>query len=338
MTHLEKTQIQMGYIPLLDCVAILWAKERGFFEELGLEVNLVKEASWASLRDRLAFGFLDAAHCLSAMLPAAALGEDQLGIPLQTALVLSQNRAFISLSQKLCFELNISAQNTVQESAQKIVSALQNQQHIQLAHVFKQSIHHYCLKEWLAMADIDIAHHLKLTTLPPPYMVEALSNQVIDGFCVGEPWNIQGELLGVSQIVAASQEIIPQVADKVLAVTTDWATQHPNSHHAIIQAISKAQQELQSLHDYSAVWHMLIDFNIIQFECSESIHVQKFHAIQNIIRHFVTDSADPKIQDFEWLIEQMMKWDNMHIQPDILRNTAQNCITTFNPPLKDRPE
>ena len=119
MTDLEKTQIQIGYIPLLDCVAILWAKQRGFFDEVGLDVSLVKEASWASLRDRLAFGFLDAAHCLSAMLPAAALGEDQLGIPLQTALVLSQNRAFISLSQKLCFDLNITTQDNMQESAQK---------------------------------------------------------------------------------------------------------------------------------------------------------------------------------------------------------------------------
>jgi len=63
MSTLEKTQLQLGYIPLLDCLALLWAKQRGFFEEVGLDVTLVKEASWASLRDRLAFGLLDAAHC-----------------------------------------------------------------------------------------------------------------------------------------------------------------------------------------------------------------------------------------------------------------------------------
>ena len=86
MSHLvelekvEKTELQLGYIPLLDCVALLWAKHRGFFDDAGLDVTLVKEASWASLRDRLAFGLLDAAHCLSAMLPAAAVGADQIGI------------------------------------------------------------------------------------------------------------------------------------------------------------------------------------------------------------------------------------------------------------------
>ncbi|OTG77199.1 nitrate transporter [Acinetobacter sp. ANC 4169] len=329
MTDLEKTQIQIGYIPLLDCVAILWAKQRGFFAELGLEVTLVKEASWASLRDRLAFGFLDAAHCLSAMLPAAALGEDQLGIPLQTALVLSHNRAFISLSQKLCFDLHISAQDNAQQSAEKIVSAIQAQQTIQLAHVFKQSIHHYCLREWLALANAEVAQKIKLTTLPPPYMVEALSNHVIDGFCVGEPWNTQGELLGISQIVASSQDIIPKVADKVLAVTADWATQHPHTHRSLVAAIEKAQQELQTLEDYTEVWKMLIDFNIVQFQCSESIHVKKFHSIQNIIRNFVIESSLPKLADFHWLIQQMLKWDHISLNQQNIDQISQNCILSL---------
>jgi NitT/TauT family transport system ATP-binding protein len=79
MSSLEKSELQLGYIPLLDCIALLWAKQRGLFEAVGLNVTLTKEASWASLRDRLAFGLLDAAHCLSAMLPAAAIGADQIG-------------------------------------------------------------------------------------------------------------------------------------------------------------------------------------------------------------------------------------------------------------------
>ena len=262
MTDLEKTKIQIGYIPLLDCVAILWAKQRGFFDEQGLDVNLIKEASWASLRDRLAFGVLDVAHCLSAMLPVAALGEDQIGIPLQTNLVLSQNRAFISLSQKLCHQLNIYHQDSAEQSAQKIVLALKNGQKIRLANVFKQSIHHYCLRQWLALADHETAKQCNLLTLPPPYMVEAISKNLIDGFCVGEPWNTQGELAGISQPVISSQEIIPDIADKVLAFTQDWAIQHPNTLKAITQAIVKAQQELKDMVNFDEVWELLIKFNI----------------------------------------------------------------------------
>ena len=121
MSSLEKTELQLGYIPLLDCIALLWAKQRGFFDEVGLNVTLTKEASWASLRDRLAFGLLDTAHCLSAMLPAAAIGADQIGIQLQTPLVLSENRAFISLSQKLCYQLGIKQQDPVDVSAKKLI-------------------------------------------------------------------------------------------------------------------------------------------------------------------------------------------------------------------------
>jgi len=245
-------------------------------------------------------------------------------------LVLSHNRAFISLSQKLCFELDISSQDTVQQSAEKIVSAIQQQKPVQLAHVFKQSIHHYCLREWLALADRELAQNIKLAILPPPYMVEALANQVIDGFCVGEPWNTQAELLGISQIVASSQDIIPKVADKVLAVTSEWAAQHPNTHLALVQAIQKAQQELKDLEDYAEVWQMLLDFNIIQFQCSDSIHVQKFHSIQNIIRHFVDESSQPDIEDFKWLIQQMLKWDNqISLNDALIDKISQNCILSF---------
>ncbi|MCQ5134435.1 ABC transporter substrate-binding protein, partial [Coprococcus eutactus] len=75
--------------------------------------------------------------------------------------------------------------------------------------------------------------------------------------------------------------------------TADWAEQHPNTHLALTQAIQKAQQELKDLEDYTQVWQMLMDLNIVQFQCSDSIHVQKFHSIQNIIRNFINESSQP---------------------------------------------
>jgi len=323
---LEKTDLQLGYIPLLDCVALLWAKQRGFFAENGLNVQLVKEASWASLRDRLAFGLLDATHCLSAMLPAAAIGADQIGIPLQTPLVLSENRAFISISQKLCYQLNIDSQDSAESSAHKVVEYIQNNHPLSLAHVFQHSIHHYCLREWLALASPKLAQSIQLKTLPPPYMVEAISNHLIDGFCVGEPWNTQAEIQGLSHIVCSSQQIIPNVADKVLAVTQDWAKQHPNTLIALSRAILKAQQELRELQDFTQVWQMLMDFDVIQFPCSAEIHVEKYFSIQKIIRNFVQNSAEPKAEDFEWLFQQMHKWNDVASEKIIYLEQAQHCV------------
>ncbi|ARD28593.1 ABC transporter substrate-binding protein [Acinetobacter pittii] len=326
MSTLEKTQLQLGYIPLLDCLALLWAKQRGFFEEQGLDVTLVKEASWASLRDRLAFGLLDAAHCLSAMLPAAAVGADQIGTPLQTSLVLSENRAFISLSQKLTHQLAIQENDTAQMSSQKVSNYIEQGHSISLAHVFKHSIHHYCLREWLALANLKLAQSIQLKTLPPPYMVEALDNHVINGFCVGEPWNTQGELLGLSKMICSSQNIIPSVADKVLAVTQEWAKQHPQTLVALTTAIMKAQQELGELEDFAPILKLLVESGIVRFHCSEEVHVDKYYMIQNIVRHLVKESALPKVEDFYWLLEQMQKWDELQIDQAEITSLGAQCI------------
>lgn len=328
MSQSTSKALQIGYIPLLDCVAILWAKQRGFFEELGLNVELVKEASWASLRDRLSYGFLDAAHCLSAMLPAALISEDQLNIALETSLVLSTNRAFISLSQKLCYELSISETDDLLQASKKIVTAIQNEQPIKLAHVFKHSIHHYCLREWLALTDLDTAKNIQLDTLPPPFMVQAMKNHSIDGFCVGEPWNTQSEILGLSHLIGSSQDIIPSIADKVLAFTSEWAKNHPNEKSALTQAIRKAQIELQHLSDFSEVWKMLTEFNIIQFECSENKYVRKYYSIQKIIQQFVENDATPKVEDFDWLLSQMQKWDNLTLDAAEYKKISHSCIST----------
>lgn len=326
MSELEQHEINIGFIPLLDCVAILWAEKQGYFLEEGLKVNLIREASWASLRDRLAYGFLDAAHCLSAMLPAAALGQDQLKANLQTPLVLSINQAFISLRQELCYALDLHQDVDEKTSSQKLVQALKANKRVNLAHVYKYSIHHFCLREWLALTDPDFAKNLPMLTSPPPSMVKGIAQHIFDGFCVGEPWNIQAQIEGHSFIVASSQNVIPKVADKVLAMTQEWAEQHPCTVKALVTAVQKAQADLKQRPDLSEVWEMLVDYQIIQFECSAQRHVYDFYKIKNIIRNFVGKSAEPKVDDFIWLLQQMQKWENLDLSVDDQLQIAKSCI------------
>lgn len=326
MSELEQHEINIGFIPLLDCVAILWAEKRGYFQEQGLKVNLIREASWASLRDRLAYGFLDAAHCLSAMLPAAALGQDQLKANLQTPLVLSINQAFISLRQDLCYALDLPPNSDEKFSSAKVVQALKEIKLVNLAHVYKYSIHHFCLREWLALTDSVLAKNIHMLTSPPPSMVKGIAQHIFDGFCVGEPWNIQAQIEGHSFIVASSPNIIPAVADKVLAVTQEWAEQYPLTLQALVTAIQKAQADLQQIEDLSDVWQMLVEYQIIQFECSEQQHVYDFHKIQNIIRNMTGDTTAPKLTDFIWLLDQIQKWDDVELSQEEQRQIAQQCI------------
>jgi two-component system, oxyanion-binding sensor len=192
--------------------------------------------------------------------------------------------------------------------------------------VYKYSIHHYCLKEWLALTDPQLAKNIQLMTSPPPSMVKGISKQVFDGFCVGEPWNIQAKLEGYSFIVAASQNVIPKVADKVLAMTQEWAEQHPFTVEAVVKAVQKAQDDLKQRPDLSEVWDMLVDYQIIQFECSAQRHVYDFYKIKNIIRNFVGESAQPKVDDFIWLLQQMQKWENIEMTAAEKKQIAQQCI------------
>src|SRR5262245_50039076 len=98
---IEKPRLRIGFVPLADCAPIVWAKERGHFRRHGLEVELSREVSWATLRDRVAAGALDAAQMLAPMPFASALGLGGLTLPMCTGLSLSLDGNAITVSEAL---------------------------------------------------------------------------------------------------------------------------------------------------------------------------------------------------------------------------------------------
>ncbi|CBN59237.1 MULTISPECIES: ABC transporter substrate-binding protein [Kamptonema] len=62
---LEKPDITVGYVPVNDCAPFAIAWKKGFFRKYGLNVKLNREASWATSRDGLIFGRLDASPVVS---------------------------------------------------------------------------------------------------------------------------------------------------------------------------------------------------------------------------------------------------------------------------------
>ena len=47
-------RITAGFMPLLDSALLVAAKEMGFAVAEGVELTLIRETSWANIRDRLA--------------------------------------------------------------------------------------------------------------------------------------------------------------------------------------------------------------------------------------------------------------------------------------------
>ncbi|MCG7911301.1 MAG: ABC transporter substrate-binding protein, partial [Candidatus Thiodiazotropha taylori] len=66
------------------------AKEKGFFHQQGLNVELSRENSWANIRDKVGIGMLDGAQMLAAMPLASALGVSG-SVPMITGMSLDLN-------------------------------------------------------------------------------------------------------------------------------------------------------------------------------------------------------------------------------------------------------
>jgi len=68
----EKKELRIGYVPLSDCASVVIAAARSFDSKYGIRIIPSREASWASVRDKLASGELDAAHSSMACTWASA--------------------------------------------------------------------------------------------------------------------------------------------------------------------------------------------------------------------------------------------------------------------------
>src|ERR1700694_4956410 len=63
----SRQALRVGYVPLCDCAPLVMARELGLFEKFGLAVELSREVGWATIRDKIFYGELEAAHALAPM-------------------------------------------------------------------------------------------------------------------------------------------------------------------------------------------------------------------------------------------------------------------------------
>lgn len=225
-------RIRIGFMPLLDSALPVIAARCGFARRQGLEIDLVRETSWANVRDRLAIGHFDAAHLLAPLPLAAAFGLTPYDVPLLAPMVLAAGGNAITVSRKV-WEAMKAADPTVVandpvSTGRALRLAIEARRELglpQLAFVVVHpfSSHNYELRYWLAAAGIDPERDVAIAILPPPYMGDALAAGRIDGFCVGDPWNSRAARQGHGAVILTKPAIWPRSPDKVLAVRADWA-------------------------------------------------------------------------------------------------------------------
>lgn len=249
-TDTDSTSVKLGFLPLLDSAPLVAAQALGYFAQEGLSVELEREVSWATLRDKVIFGLLDGAHMLAPLPIASTLGLGSVRKPMLTALGLGLNGNAITLSADLYQQL-LTILGDTPATPGNLSAALKNhltrhRRHrpLTLATVFPYSMHYYELRHWLSSTGIDPDCDLSLVVVPPAMMVSALHSGEIDGFCVGEPYNAQAVGAGIGHIALTGHDVWSQAPEKVFGVTRAWAEQHPETHLGLLRALIRACQWL----------------------------------------------------------------------------------------------
>lgn len=239
--------VRLGFIPLTDCAPLVVAKENGLFAQEGLQVELSREPSWANIRDKVMFGALDGAQMLAGMPVASQLGLTALRKPLSTALSLGLNGNAVTVSRSLFTELGGSAADRTRRPIsarvlQPVIRARRAHQAkpLTFAVVYPVSSHNYELRYWLAAGGIDPERDVRILVIPPPQMVSQLRAGLIDGFCVGEPWNSVAVRGGHGHVLVTSHQLWGHKPEKVLGVTEEWAARNPEVHRKLVRALMRA--------------------------------------------------------------------------------------------------
>ena len=246
MPPIEKEQITVGYMRLSDSAPLIMAREAGFFADVGLDVQLQREVSWANIRDRLVMGDLDAAQMLAPLPMMTSYGAGGIRANLLTGLSLSLNGNAITLSNQIYRDSGISAGITAEHSLQaarklnSYIAQRNSEQTLTFATVHLFSTHTFLLRAWLRAAGIDPDRDVRILVLPPEQMCDSLARGIIDGYCAGEPWNTLAVLQGIGCVASSGYSIWNNAPEKVLSVTDRWHNANPGTHTRLRLALMRA--------------------------------------------------------------------------------------------------
>ncbi len=239
--------LRLGYVPLSDAAPLLVAEEQGFFKACGLDVRLERELGWGSIREKLAYGELDAAHAPGGLVFSIMCGTHARPRKVRTDVVLNLQGNAITLSKRLW-------QKGVHDGASlRLLLKSEAPRKPSFAVVSPFSSHLFLLRKWLTKAGINPDRDVRITVLPPPLVGEHMRAGLIDGFCVGEPWNSAAVFAGDGWIVATSAELEARHPEKVLIADDALARVRADEYEALLDAIVAACRFCESKSGREAV-------------------------------------------------------------------------------------
>ncbi|MEM9707228.1 MAG: CmpA/NrtA family ABC transporter substrate-binding protein [Pseudomonadota bacterium] len=252
-------ELKIGFMPLVDAAPLIVAAEMGFAEEEGLSLVLEAAPSWSALRDRLCFGQLDAAHMLSPVPVAGALGLGGGGAKLDALAVLSVNGNVIGVSRAVAKRMKDRGHDFGFDDAIAAGKALIGSMDgpLRVGVPFPFSMHAELVYYWLSALGLPAPQNLHVRTVPPPLMADAIKAGEIDAFCVGEPWGSRSVETGFGELLLPGTAIWSFAPEKVLAVRSDWASAEQALGAKLIRAVWRAARWLNPASSRSLVSELM---------------------------------------------------------------------------------
>jgi nitrate/nitrite transport system substrate-binding protein len=220
---IEKKDLKVGFIPITCATPIIMAHPMGFYTKHGLNVEVIKTAGWAVIRDKTLNKEYDAAHMLSPMPLAITLGVGSNPIPYAAPAVENINGQAITLGVK-----------------HKDKNDPKQWKGFKFAVPFDYSIHNYLLRYYVAEAGLDPDTDIQIRAVPPPEMVANLRADNIDGFLGPDPFNQRAVYDGVGFIHILSKQLWEGHPCCVFAASKEFITTTPNTYSALLKAIIDA--------------------------------------------------------------------------------------------------
>jgi len=319
----EKHVVNLGFMALTDAASLIVAATQGFAQPYGLTLNLQRQSSWSSVRDKLVEGELDAAHGLYGLIYAVHLGIGGSARKDMAVLMgVAQNGQSISLSNELK-----AAGVTDPDALGKCVR--QSGAKLTLAQTFPTGTHALWLYYWLAAHGIHPLTDVRTVVVPPSQMVAHLRARRIDGFCAGEPWGAQAIEEDMGFTIATSQSIWADHPEKVLGCTREFVDQYPNTARALVMAILEASRFIDESQENRRSTAQLIagsDYVNAPVASIESRFLGQYedglgHAWldKHPLRFFGNGDVNmPYHSDGLWFMTQLRRWGLLREDPDYL--------------------
>src|SRR3954454_8007713 len=312
----EKKDLKVGFIPITCATPIIMAHPMGFYSKQGLNVEVVKTAGWAVIRDKSLAKEYDAAHMLSPMPLAISLGVGSNPVPWTMPAIENINGQAITLAIK-----------------HKDKRDPKQWKGFKFAVPFDYSMHNYLLRYYVAEHGIDPDTDIQIRAVPPPEMVANLRADNIDGFLGPDPFNQRAVYDGVGFIHILSKELWEGHPCCVFAASKEFITTTPNTYAALLKSIIDATAFAHKAQNRKQIAAAIAPANYLN---------QPETVLEQILTGTYADGLgnvkrDPNRIDFDpfpwqsfaiWILTQMKRWGQIKGDVDYKAVAEQVYLAT----------